>query len=120
MAKLGTALGASQITFFGLAGMGDLIVTCTSQHSRNRLLGEKIGKGKKAAVALKEMTMVAEGYPNAKSAYQLIQKMKIECPLISEIYQVLYEDKDIQTCLRDLLSRPLPAHGESGELAWNP
>lgn len=118
MAKLGAALGASQITFFGLAGMGDLIVTCTSQHSRNRLLGEKIGKGKKAAEALKEMTMVAEGYPNSKSAFQLAQKTKCECPLISEIYRVLYDDKDIQTSLRDLLSRPLPSYGESREIAW--
>ena len=118
MSKLGEALGASPITFFGLAGMGDLIVTCMSQHSRNRLLGEKIGKGKKATEALKEMTMVAEGYPNARSALQLVQKTKCECPLISEIYRVLYEDKDIQSSLKDLLSRPLPAYGESRELAW--
>ncbi len=118
MARIGTALGAHQITFFGLAGMGDLIVTCMSQHSRNRLLGEKIGQGKSAAEALKEMTMVAEGYPNAKSAYQLIEKTRCECPLITEIYHVLYNGKNIQECLRDLLSRPLPSYGESKDLAW--
>ncbi len=118
MAKLGSALGANQITFFGLAGMGDLIVTCMSQHSRNRLLGEKIGKGKNAREALKEMTMVAEGYPNAKSAFQLIQKTGCDCPLITEIYHVLYNDKDIQESLQDLLSRPLPAYGESRDVPW--
>ncbi|OGR83462.1 MAG: hypothetical protein A2901_01660 [Elusimicrobia bacterium RIFCSPLOWO2_01_FULL_54_10] len=118
MAKLGTHLGANQITFFGLAGMGDLIVTCMSQHSRNRLLGEKIGKGKSALEALKEMTMVAEGYPNSRSAFQLIQKTGCECPLITEIYHVLYDGKNIQECLNDLLSRPLPAYGESRDIPW--
>ena len=118
MAKVGMALGAAQVTFFGLAGMGDLIVTCTSQHSRNRLLGEKIGQGKKVKDALKEMTMVAEGYPNSKSAYQLLQKTKTDCPLITEIYRVLYEEKNIEKCLQDLLNRPIPAYGESRELSW--
>ena len=119
MAKVGVALGANQVTFFGLAGMGDLIVTCTSKHSRNRLFGEKIGMGKKAGEALKEMTMVAEGYPNSKSAYQLLQKTGCDCPLITEIYRVLYEEKNIRESLRDLLSRPLPNYGESRDLTWN-
>jgi glycerol-3-phosphate dehydrogenase (NAD(P)+) len=117
LARLGKTLGANPVTFYGLAGMGDLIVTCMSQHSRNRLLGEKIGKGKKTEEALKEMTMVAEGYPNARSAYQLAQKNSCDCPVITEVYRALYEGKNIKECLNDLLSRPIPA-GESKELSW--
>ncbi len=116
MAKVGIKMGAIQETFFGLAGMGDLVVTCLSQHSRNRLLGEKVGSGKPVAEALKEMTMVAEGYPTAKSAYQLIQKYKCDCPLIVEIYHVLYEGKNIQESMRDLMTRPLC--NESENLEW--
>lgn len=116
MARLGEKLGASHETFFGLAGMGDLVVTCFSQHSRNRLLGEKIGRGQSADQALKEMSMVAEGYPTAKSAYQLIQKTKADCPIIIEIYKVLYENKNIRDSMRDLMTRP--AHEESEYVHW--
>ncbi len=116
MARLGEKIGASHETFFGLTGMGDLVVTCFSQHSRNRLLGEKIGKGQSAAQALKEMPMVAEGYPTAKSAYQLIQKTKADCPIIVEIYRVLYENKNIRDSMRDLMTRP--AHEESEYVHW--
>ncbi|MBI4217692.1 MAG: NAD(P)-dependent glycerol-3-phosphate dehydrogenase [Elusimicrobia bacterium] len=115
MAKLGVRMGAKQVTFFGLAGMGDLVVTCLSQHSRNRLLGEKIGQGKSVPAALKEMTMVTEGYPTAKSAYQLTQKYGCDCPIITEIYQVLYEGKAIRESVQDLLSRPVHEESESEE-----
>lgn len=116
MVKLGLQMGAKQATFFGLAGMGDLIVTCLSKHSRNRLLGEKIGQGKKTEEALKEMTMVAEGYPTSKSAYQLVQKFNCDCPIIMEIYRVLYEGKNARESLHDLLVRPM--HGETEDLGW--
>lgn len=117
MSKLGEKMGAKETTFFGLAGMGDLVVTCLSQHSRNRLLGEKIGMGKSVKEALKEMTMVAEGFPTAKSAYQLVKKYNSDCPILMEIYHVLYEGKNIKDSMRDLLARP--AHGEIENMKWN-
>lgn len=116
MAKLGVAMGGRQDTFFGLAGMGDLVVTCLSQHSRNRLLGEKIAKGKTAEAALKEMPMVAEGYPTSKSAYDLVKKHGCDCPIIAEIYRVLYEGKNIRDSVHDLLARPM--HEETEAQRW--
>ena len=106
MVRLGVSEGAQVITFLGLAGLGDLIVTCTSRHSRNRSLGEKLGHGKTIQQALAEMTMVAEGYPTAKSAYQLAERHKLDLPIIMELYRVLYEGKPARNALRDLLSRP--------------
>ena len=88
MTRIGVKLGGEAFTFFGLAGMGDLIVTCMSRHSRNRFLGEKIGRGQSAEEALSEMTMVAEGMKTAPS-----------------VYQVLYKGKDPKTSLHDLMRR---------------
>lgn len=106
MVRLGVAEGAQVITFLGLAGLGDLIVTCTSRHSRNRSLGEKLGRGKTTAQALAEMTMVAEGYPTSKSAYQLATRHRLDLPIITELYRILYEGKPTPNAMRDLLSRP--------------
>src|SRR5262249_31667060 len=75
MARLGVKMGGELLTFFGLAGMGDLIVTCLSQHSRNRSFGEKVGQGKSPHEALAEMTMVTEGYKTAPAAYALAQRL---------------------------------------------
>jgi len=105
MTRIGVALGADVQTFFGLAGMGDLVVTCLSQHSRNHRLGEKIGSGKTPAQALSEMTMVAEGYKTAPSSYQLAQQLGLDCPLTREVYAILYEGKNPRTSLHDLLRR---------------
>jgi glycerol-3-phosphate dehydrogenase (NAD(P)+) len=105
MTRIGVKMGGDILTFFGLTGMGDLIVTCLSRHSRNRLLGEKIGQGKSAALALSEMTMVAEGMKTAPSAYQLSQKLKLDCPMTREIYEVLYKGKDPRVSLHDLMHR---------------
>jgi glycerol-3-phosphate dehydrogenase (NAD(P)+) len=105
MTRIGVKLGGEAFTFFGLAGMGDLIVTCMSRHSRNRLLGQKIGQGKSAQEALAEMTMVAEGMKTAPSVYQLSKKLKLDCPLTHEIYQVLYRGKDPKISLHDLMRR---------------
>jgi glycerol-3-phosphate dehydrogenase (NAD(P)+) len=105
MSRVGVKMGGELTTFFGLAGMGDLVVTCMSRHSRNRLLGEKIGQGKSAAQALSEMTMVAEGMKTAPSAYALAQKLKLDCPLTREIYEILYKGKDPRVSLRDLMRR---------------
>src|SRR5205807_10232066 len=98
-------MGGQMLTFFGLAGMGDLIVTCLSRHSRNRSLGEKIGQGKPVAQALTEMTMVVEGMTTAPSAYKLARKLQLDCPMTREIYEVLYQGKDPRTSLHDLMQR---------------
>ncbi len=105
MTRLGAQLGAQILTFFGLAGMGDLVVTCMSPHSRNHTFGAKIGSGQTPAQALSEMTMVAEGYKTASSAYQLAQRLGFDAPLTHEIYQVLYEGKNPRFSLRDLMIR---------------
>jgi len=105
MARIGVKMGADLLTFFGLAGMGDLIVTCMSAHSRNYSLGLKIGQGKSPAQALSEMTMVAEGMKMAPSAHTLARQLGLDCPLTREIYQVLYEAKDPRKSLHDLMQR---------------
>ncbi len=107
LSRIGVALGGSQATFSGLSGIGDLIVTCTSTHSRNRHVGEQLGKGKKLKQIIEEMGMsVAEGVKTAKSAYEVISEKNIEAPIISEVYAVLYEDKDPRVAIRDLMNRP--------------
>src|SRR5579859_6693951 len=93
MRRLGVALGASADTFSGLTGMGDLMVTCVSRHSRNRSLGEKIGRGATLSEALKEMSMVAEGVRTAKSAVELAAQAGVEVPIMRQVYEVLYRGK---------------------------
>jgi glycerol-3-phosphate dehydrogenase (NAD(P)+) len=106
IARLGVARGAQATTFFGLAGLGDLIVTCTSKHSRNRLLGEKIGQGKSVEQALSEMTMVAEGLPTTRSAQQLADRHGLDLPIIHALHSCLFEGKTAHDAVRELLSRP--------------
>jgi glycerol-3-phosphate dehydrogenase (NAD(P)+) len=103
--RLGVALGAQAQTFAGLAGMGDLIVTCTSRHSRNRLLGEKMGKGASLDQALKEMVMVAEGMKTSHAALELAQQLKVEVPITLEVYEVLFKGKPAKEAARSLLAR---------------
>jgi glycerol-3-phosphate dehydrogenase (NAD(P)+) len=98
-------MGAHPITFAGLSGMGDLIVTCMSRHSRNRFVGEELGKGRKVREVLNDMVMVAEGVPTAKSVHQLAMKHRVEMPLASEVYQVLYEGKDASQAILDVMLR---------------
>ncbi len=105
MTRLGTSLGAQTLTFFGLSGLGDLIVTSNSRHSRNRHLGEMIGQGKTLEQALKLMTMVAEGVNTTKSAFQLAHKSRIDTPIIKEMHQVLFENKSPRESLKDLMAR---------------
>lgn len=105
MARLGVALGGNAQTFAGLTGIGDLIVTCTSMHSRNRRAGILIGEGMPAKEAVKKIGMTVEGYPNTLIAYQLSQKAGIEMPIVAECYHVLYEGKDPFQAIRDLMSR---------------
>jgi len=103
--RLGVAMGANQETFAGLSGMGDLIVTCMSKHSRNRYVGEQIGKGRKLDDILREMVMVAEGVKTTRSAYELSQKYRVEMPITHQTYQVLFQDKNARDALNELMTR---------------
>ncbi|MCK5519972.1 MAG: NAD(P)-dependent glycerol-3-phosphate dehydrogenase [Candidatus Marinimicrobia bacterium] len=103
--RMGVALGANSETFSGLSGMGDLIVTGMSRHSRNRYVGEQLGKGLKLKDILAEMSMVAEGVHTARSAYQLSQKSGVEMPIASSIYRVLFEDSDPLKEVNRLMTR---------------
>ena len=104
-ARLGVSLGASKDTFAGLAGVGDLIVTCTSMHSRNRRAGILIGQGKDAQTAMQEVGAVVEGYYAAKSAYELGQRQGIDMPITEAAYKVLYEGADVKETFASLLTR---------------
>ncbi|MBD3271600.1 MAG: NAD(P)H-dependent glycerol-3-phosphate dehydrogenase [Elusimicrobia bacterium] len=109
MIRLGTALDAKQETFAGLSGIGDLVVTCTSQHSRNRLFGEKMGQGKSFTQAMNEMVMVAEGVPTTKAVYELAKKLKIDMPITTEVYGILYKRKNPRRAIaRLMLRKPKP------------
>jgi len=105
MARLGVALGADPLTFSGLSGMGDLIVTCASQHSRNRAVGEKIASGKKLEEILASSPMVAEGVRTARAALALAQKHKVEMPITEQVYRVLYEGADAREAVVALMTR---------------
>ncbi len=105
ISRLGVALGARPETFAGLSGMGDVIVTCMSKYSRNRYVGEQIGKGKKLNKILQEMEMVAEGVATSKSVYLLSKKVNVEVPICTEVYKILYEDKDPIVATTDLMTR---------------
>ena len=105
--RLGEAMGAKVSTFSGLSGIGDLIVTCLSKHSRNRYLGEAIGKGKKLDQILNNMDMVAEGVKTTKSVYDLSIKHKIDMPISIAVYKVLFNDEDPKTIVLDLMNREL-------------
>ena len=103
--RLGVACGAQAETFTGLSGLGDLTVTCFSKLSRNRALGERLGKGENLADALAGVTAVAEGYPTARSAYELARKRQVMTPVIDEVYRMLYEGKNLAQGVRDLMAR---------------
>jgi len=103
--RLGTALGANSLTFAGLSGMGDLIVTCMSRHSRNRYVGEQIGKGKTLTEVLSEMVMVAEGVRTTRAAYELAKLHGVEMPITEEVYRVLFENKNPKDAVYALMTR---------------
>ncbi len=105
--RLGTALGADARTFAGLGGLGDLVLTCTGQLSRNRSVGLKLGTGKTLDQALAEMTMVAEGVKTTASCYQLAQQAGVEMPILEQTYAVLYQKKRCADAVADLLRRTL-------------
>jgi glycerol-3-phosphate dehydrogenase (NAD(P)+) len=105
MARFGVALGADRETFFGLAGIGDLITTCFSPHGRNRHVGERLGRGEKRAGILASMKMVAEGVYTTRSVHDQAAKLGIEMPITEQVYRVLYEDKDPRAAVTDLMLR---------------
>ena len=105
MGRLGEKLGGRRETFAGLAGMGDLIVTCTSMHSRNRRCGILIGQGKSAQEAMEEIGAVVEGYYAADSVRQLAEQAKVEMPIFRCAYEVLYQNKSTQSVVRELMTR---------------
>lgn len=106
MTRLGIALGGRRETFFGLSGVGDLMVTCFSRHSRNRRVGERLGRGESPAQIQESMAMVAEGVPTALSAWQCAQRLGIEAPITQEVHAVLYENKPPHEAMWELLGRP--------------
>lgn len=103
--RLGVALGAEAYTFLGLTGVGDLIVTCTSQHSRNRRAGIMLGQGKRLEEVLADMGMVVEGVATTKAAYELARDKNIEMPILEQMYHVLFADGDVNECTRTLMKR---------------
>ncbi len=105
MARLGVAMGADPFTFSGLSGIGDLIVTCTSMHSRNRRAGMLIGEGHSLEETLKEVRMVVEGVNMATIAYELSQAYHVSMPIATEVYKVLFEGKPLKEGVQDLMTR---------------
>jgi glycerol-3-phosphate dehydrogenase (NAD(P)+) len=107
MRRLGTACGADGNTFTGLSGLGDLMATCFSRHSRNRSFGERVGRGENPESIAAGMSAVAEGYPTCRSAFHLAQIHSVSTPVIDETHAMLYEGKDVRQAVRDLMSREL-------------
>ncbi len=113
MTRLGVAAGARPLTFAGLAGMGDLVLTCTGDLSRNRSVGLELGRGRKLKEILAGMTMVAEGVKTTISTYQLARKLGVEAPITEQVYLILEEEKDPRHAVEDLLQRSLKAEYQS-------
>ena len=107
MVRFGTALEASHETFFGLAGLGDLVTTCNSRHSRNRFVGEGLGRGKTLAEIQESMSAVAEGIFTARSVVQIADERRIEMPIAQQVYRVLFEGKSPRAATVELMQRPL-------------
>ena len=105
IASLGVAMGGEQSTFYGLTGLGDLIVTCASMHSRNRRAGILLGQGKTLDEAIKEVNMVVEGVYSAKSAFMAAKKYNVEIPIIEQVNAVLFENKNAAEAVNELMIR---------------
>ena len=116
MNKLAVTMGAKQETLNGLTGIGDLIVTCASVHSRNRKAGYLIGQGKSMQEAMDEVGMIVEGVYSAKAAIRLAQKYQVELPIIEQVNKILFEDKKAADALNDLMLRDPKTESDAG--AW--
>jgi len=107
MSRLGVALGARERTFMGLSGLGDLVLTCTGDLSRNRQVGLKLGQGQKLDQILSSTKTVAEGVKTTESVYMLSKKLGVELPITEQVYEVLFKDKDPRQAVQELMSRRL-------------
>ena len=116
IARLGTAMGGKFQTFCGLSGIGDLIVTCASMHSRNRRAGILIGKGYTMEEAMKEVKMVVEGVYSAKAALKLSEKYEIDMPIVEQVNEILFDDKPASEAVKGLMLRDKTI--ESSDLPW--
>ena len=112
MTRIGIAKGAQAETFAGLAGMGDLVLTCTGDLSRNRSVGVELGRGRALDEILGEMHMVAEGVKTTLSAWQLAKKLQVEVPIIEQMYRILYENIDARCAVDDLMGRSPKAESQ--------
>jgi glycerol-3-phosphate dehydrogenase (NAD(P)+) len=111
MTRLGRAMGARSETFAGLAGMGDLVLTCTGDLSRNRTVGMKLGQGMSLSAILGEMRMVAEGVKTTESARDLARRLGVDMPITEKVYSILYEEKTPRDAVVELMTRDLKAEG---------
>jgi len=107
ISRIGVEMGAKPETFSGLSGVGDLIVTCMSKHSRNRYVGEQIGSGKKLKSVLKSMQMVAEGVATCQSTFELARSHNVKTPIVDAVYGALFLDKDPIKATYDLMARDM-------------
>jgi glycerol-3-phosphate dehydrogenase (NAD(P)+) len=107
LTRLGTELGANPQTFMGMAGLGDLVLTCTDNQSRNRRFGLALGQGKQVEQAMKEIGQVVEGYRNTKEVYVLAQRLGVEVPITQQIHEVLYNGKSVKEAASALLGREI-------------
>jgi glycerol-3-phosphate dehydrogenase (NAD(P)+) len=114
MTRLGVRMGARPETFFGLAGVGDLVTTCASPHSRNRRVGEAIGRGKTLEETLAGMTMVAEGVRTTRAARDLARETGTDMPIVDRVHAVLFEGESPRDAIRDLMTREPKAEPEHG------
>src|SRR3984957_30213 len=112
MMRLGVKLGAARETFMGLAGLGDLVLTCTDDQSRNRRFGLSLAAGRTPQQALAEIGQVVEGYKGAKAARSVAQRMNVEMPLCAGVYRVLYEGVPARDAVRELMTRPIKSETE--------
>jgi glycerol-3-phosphate dehydrogenase (NAD(P)+) len=117
IARLAMARGGTPLTLAGLAGMGDLVLTCTGELSRNRTVGFELGKGRTLGEVLAGLGHVAEGVKTAKSAFDLANRLSVDMPIMREVYQVLYEDKPLQKAVADLMARELGPEFEPATLS---
>ena len=111
LTRLGLAVGGKAETFTGMAGLGDLILTCTDNQSRNRRFGMALGKGKTVEQAMQDIGQAVEGYRNTKEVFELAQRYQVEMPIVEQIYEVLYQGKDPMQASQDLLSRARTSEG---------
>jgi glycerol-3-phosphate dehydrogenase (NAD(P)+) len=109
MTRLGRRLGARQETFMGLAGMGDLVLTCTDDLSRNRRFGKALASGIPAPAALQAIGQVVEGYYGARAVRHVARRLEVEMPIVEQVYEVLYEALSPRLAVANLMSRPIMA-----------